>query len=503
MDLTVQTKTGKVKGFETEGVNAWLGIPFAQPPVGELRFKRARPVDAWEGVKDCTAYGNDPVQCVGAIKREKESEDCLNLNVWSPKDAAQLPVLVWIYGGGLHYGYNSDLSYDGAAMAASGIVRVNINFRVGVFGYYNFNQFNAELFDTNCPMSDQITALRWIKENIAAFGGDPENITIAGESGGGMAVFHLLASPAAKGLFNKAIAQSGLPQLGGGRKFQSTIMPVFLDYLGLQAGEIEKVKTMETAVLQQASGKFFLEFTNKHAGIFMPSPVFGDDLLPERPWKALQNGSARGVDLIIGYNRDEGDTMIAGMEGGAATPWIPSWDAVAAMLKNNGKEQHYNELRAAYEQFGPERAALSALAKDYFFVLGSHRCAEAQTGHANVWMYRFDFVLTAYKYMNMGAVHSCEIPFALNTINKGYFGSRVLQGTPAEHSGAIRDQMNGAWLNFVKTGNPEGGNIAWKKYDMEHTMAHVFDLAPSNQPLSIDTKVLAAWEKIGLLYDEE
>jgi para-nitrobenzyl esterase len=118
-------------------------------------------------------------------------------------------------------------------------------------------------------------------------------------------------------------------------------------------------------------------------------------------------------------------------------------------------------------------------------------------------MYRFDFVLAAYKYMNMGAVHSVEIPFALNTINKGYFGARALQGTPPEQVGAIRDQMNGAWLNFIKTGNPEGGTISWEKYDMKNTIAHVFDITPSNQPLSIDKNVLAAWEKIGILYDEE
>ncbi|MDG2575888.1 carboxylesterase family protein, partial [Vibrio parahaemolyticus] len=183
MNLIIQTTKGKIEGFETEGVNAWFDIPFGKPPVGDLRFKRAQPVDPWEGVKDCKTYGNDPIQFIGV--RDKEDEDCLNINVWAPKNANKLPVLVWFYGGGLHYGFNSDLSYDGAHMAASDVIRVNINFRLGPLGYYDFNQFDSS-FDTNCTISDQIEGLKWVKENIEAFGGDPDNVTIFGESGGGV-----------------------------------------------------------------------------------------------------------------------------------------------------------------------------------------------------------------------------------------------------------------------------------------------------------------------------
>jgi len=497
MNLVIQTTSGKVQGFETEGVLAWYGIPFAKPPVGDLRFKRAQPIDPWEGVKDCTAFSNDPVQFQG--EREKEDEDCLNLNVWAPKHAKKLPVLVWIYGGGFHFGYNSDLSYDGAPMAADGIVRVNINFRIGPFGYYDFNQYD-ESFDTNCALSDQIEALKWIKRNIEAFGGDPDNITIAGESGGGCAVYNLLSSPAARGLFHKAIAQSGLPRASGSRELTKLIIPIFLEYLGIKPDEISKLKTMDTAKIKEAGSKFYREFTKVYNGIFMPGPFFGDDLLPERPWTALKNGSAAGVDVIFGYNRDEGDTFVVNSE--FITAWFSSWDEVKAMLKNNDKEQYFPELKAAYDHFESEQKGLSEFAKDYFFSMDAHRCADEQAKHGNVWMYRFDFVPVAYKHMNMGAVHAVEVPFSLNTIDRGHF-SYALRGTPQDQLESVRNHMNNAWFNFMKTGNPNGEAVNWAKYDRTQSMLHILDLQSGNQFIRMNKKVIAIWEKLGLMYDKE
>ncbi|WP_337101842.1 carboxylesterase/lipase family protein [Paenibacillus sp. YIM B09110] len=498
MNLIIQTNTGQVKGVETEGIRAWYGIPFAKPPVGDLRFKRAQPVDSWEGVMECTNYGNDPIQYVG--QREKEAEDCLNLNIWASKDAKKLPVLVWIYGGGFHFGYNSDLSYDGAQMAASGeVVRVNINFRLGPLGYYDFNQYDNELFDTNCGLSDQIEALKWVKENIEAFGGDPDNITIAGESGGGCAVFNLLASPAAKGLYHKAIAQSGLPRASGGRAFTKISIPQYLKHLGVQPDDISKLKSMDVAKIREAGAAFYNEFTKEYSGMFMPGPFFGDDLLPERHWTALKNGSADGVPVIIGYNRDEGDTFVTDSEFNKA--WFPSWNDVETMLRNNGKEHYFNELRAAYVRFA-EPKGLSEFVKDYLFAMDAHRCADEQSKHGNVWMYRFDFVPVAYKHMKMGAVHAVEVPFSLNTIDRGYF-SYALRGTPQEQLDAVRNHMNDSWLNFMRTGNPSGGEVNWTKYESETSMLHLFDGESSNQSIRIDDKVVKVWEKIGLLYDKE
>ncbi|MEK4476280.1 carboxylesterase/lipase family protein [Paenibacillus sp. FSL R7-0048] len=495
--MIINTKKGKVEGFETEGVNAWFGIPFGKAPVGDLRFKRAQPADPWEGVRDCKVAGHDPIQFIAF--REGEDEDCLNVNVWAPKNAENLPVVVWLYGGGLHYGFNTDPSYDGAPMAANGVVRVNLNFRLGPLGYYDFNQFD-DSFDTNCTISDHIEGLKWVKENIEAFGGDPGNVTIFGESGGGVAVFDLLASPAAKGLFQKAISQSGLPRLSGGREYTKLVIPRFLEYIGLQPEEVYKLKTMDIDIIKKAGSKFYEDFTTLFAGINMPGPLFGDDLLPERPWTAIQNGSAEGVDVIIGYNRDEGDTFIQSTE--VVQGWFPSWECVETMLKNNGKEQYYPELRAAYSDIEDERKALSSFVNDYFFAMHSYICADNQVNHGNVWMYRFDFVPVAYQQLNMGAVHAAEIPFALDTLDRGYF-SYATKGTPQDQLEAIRDQINGAWLNFAKTGNPNGGSIEWPKYEGKNSPLHIFDLEPSNRDVRLSEQVFAIWDEIGLPYDQE
>lgn len=496
MELIIQTKNGPVQGYETEGILAWYGIPFAKAPTGELRFKRAQPAEPWSGLKDCTVPGHDPVQFIAA--RKTEDEDCLNVNVWAPKDARNLPVMVWFYGGGLHYGFNTDPSYDGTHMAANGVIRVNVNSRLGPLGYYDFSQFD-DSFDTNCALSDQIESLKWVRDNIAAFGGDPDNVTIFGESGGGVVVYNLLTSPAAKGLFQKAIAQSGLPRLSVGRGYTKLLIKRFLEFMGLKPDEVHKLKTIDIAKIKAAGSWFYNNFMTMFAGISMPGPVFGDDLLPEHPKVAFANGCAEGVDVILGYNRDEGDTFI--QSSPATNAWIPDWKTVEQMLVNNGKGQHFAELRAAYSDFSDDRKALSQFVCDYFFSMDTFLCADNQVGHGKVWMYRFDFVPAANKHMGMGSTHAAEIPFALDTLDRGYF-AYILQGTPPDQVTAIRDQINGAWLNFAKTGQPDGEAIDWPKYAGKNSPLHIFDLQSDNRDVRLSEKVFAVWDKIGLLYNQ-
>lgn len=495
MNLVIQTKKGKVEGIATEGIRAWYGIPFGKAPVSDLRFKRAQPAGPWEGIKDCKIQGNDPIQFIG--DREKEDEDCLNVNVWAPENAKNLPVMVWFYGGSFHYGYNNDPSYDGAHMAANGVIRVNVNFRLGPLGYYNFNQFD-DSFDTNCTVSDQIEGLKWVRENIEGFGGNPDNITIFGESAGGTAVYNMLASPAAKGLFQKAIAQSGLPRLSGGKEYTKLIIPRFLEYVGLKPDEVCKLKTMNITKLKEAGRKFCKDFPKLYDGINPPGPFYGDDLLPEYPWTAIKNGNAEGVDAIFGYNRDEGDTFMDSSEH--TTAWISSWECVEKMLQNNGRAEYFSELRTAYSDAENERKALSNFISDYYFTMDTYRCADNQLNHGKVWMYRFDFVPSALQTQNLGSTHGAEIPFALDTLDRGYF-ALILQGTPHEQVGAIRDQINGSWLNFAKTGNPSVEAIDWPRYEGKNSPLHVFDLQPSNQDVRINDKIFALWDKIGLPYD--
>lgn len=232
----------------------------------------------------------------------------------------------------------------------------------------------------------------------------------------------------------------------------------------------------------------------------MPGPIFGDDLLPERPWTAIKNGSAEGIDMILGYNRDEGDTFIQASD--VVQAWFPSWDCVEKMLENNGKKHLFPELKEVYKDSENEQKGLSDFVTDYLFAKDAYRCADSQINHGNVWMYRFDYVPFAYKQMNMGSVHSVEIPFALDTLDRGYF-AYPLKGTPQDQLEAIRNQINSAWLNFAKTGSPNGEELEWSKYEGIHSPLHLFDLQPSNQDVRLNKKIFDIWEKLGLMYDKE
>jgi para-nitrobenzyl esterase len=217
MNTTVEIKYGTVEGFKENGLAKWFRVPFAEPPVGELRFRRAVECEKWNGIRSCKQHGNKPIQfaSLSQTKAISESEDCLYLSIWrSDNEKKKLPVFVWIYGGAFIAGECSEPGYDGSTFAKEDILYVAINYRLGVLGFYDFTGYDKENFDSNCGLSDQIMALKWIKENIEAFGGDSENITIAGESAGGTSVCNLLAAPTAKGLFHKAISQSGLPDYG-------------------------------------------------------------------------------------------------------------------------------------------------------------------------------------------------------------------------------------------------------------------------------------------------
>ena len=384
-------------------------------------------------------------------------------------------------------------------MAANGVIRVNVNSRLGPLGYYDFSLFDKS-FDTNCALSDQIESLKWVRDNISTFGGDPGNVTIFGESGGGVVVYNLLTSPAAKDLFQKAIAQSGLPRLTVGRRYTRLLLDRFLEHMDLKPDEVHKLKTIEIARIKEAGSWFYNNFMTMYPGISMPGPVIGDDLLPEHPRVAFANGSADGVDVILGYTRDEGDTFI--QSSPETNAWIPDWETVEQMLVNNGKGHLYAELRAAYSDFPDDRKALSQFVCDNFFSMDTFLCADNQVGHGNVWMYRFDFVPEANKHMKMGATHATDIPFALDTLDRGYFAF-ILKGTPQDQVTAIRDQINGAWLNFAKTGHPDGETIVWPKYAGKNSPSHIFDLQPDNRDVRLSEKVFAVWDKIGLMYGED
>ncbi|MCV2503275.1 MAG: carboxylesterase family protein, partial [Neisseriaceae bacterium] len=215
MNPIVETNYGKVEGEVTGNLIQWLGVPFAKPPIDELRFKRAQECDKWEGIKSCRSFKRKPIQFIDFILTKiPESEDCLHLNIIrSNNNQQKLPVFVWIYGGNFIFGENSDSHYDGSLFAQDGVLFVSINYRLGALGYFDFSIYDNQNFDSNGGFSDQVMALKWIKENIEYFGGDPDNITLAGESAGAISISHLMVAPSTQNLFQKAILQSCLPEM--------------------------------------------------------------------------------------------------------------------------------------------------------------------------------------------------------------------------------------------------------------------------------------------------
>lgn len=471
MELTVNTQYGKIRGFEDDGLNKWFGIPYAAAPVGELRFKRTRPCPPWEGVKETVKFSPAPYQFMASLSKNApeppQSEDCLYLNVWAPKDAENCPVFVWIYGGANASGMGDDPAYDGTSFAKNGVIYVTFNYRVGPLGFYDFSIYD-DSFDSNCGVADQIAALRWVKENIAAFGGDPDNITIAGESAGGTAVYDMLAAPSAKGLFRRAIAQSGLA--AGACQYPRTTrlnLDLYLDKLGVKPDELSRLREMTPEEMKPAALWLMAENNRVYPGIFVPGPV-KDDLIPEYPWEAMAKGSAEGVDVIFGSTHDEGSLFIM-------LKMFPiNWAEIETMLKNNGHEGKLEAFKRLYTA-KKERDSAAAVARDRAFWADYVRCADAQSRHAKVYAYRFDFATTILKLIGLGAMHSSEIGHVLNTY--GPMTQTFSKLTSKKRIARLRAKTHSAWISFCKTGDPNDSHLpfAWEPYDAETRTTYIFN----------------------------
>ena len=465
MDIIVKTKYGEVEGFREGGLTKWFGVPFAKPPIGELRFKRAVECEMWTGVKSCKTHGNRPIQFTKAPETGiTESEDCLYLSIWRPDtNEKKLPVFVWIYGGGFSYGECSDPLYDGSSFARNDVIFVGINYRLGVLGFYDFTSYQNEMFDSNCGFSDQLTALRWIKENIEAFGGDSNNITIAGESAGATSVCHMMASSHSNNLFNKAISQSALPDCLHNKSSAKRNMDIFLNQMNMSKDEVIKLKHMDVSEMK-AAAKYVLDNSCLiYPGIFQPGPVI-DDLIPESSVSACEKGAARDVKLIIGTNHDEGSVFIN-------MKWFPyNWKMAEKMLELNNCKHKITDLKKLYSDCGELSNQMNLLAKDRAFLIDAMKTANGQSKHNDVWMYRFDYAPPYLKSRGLNAMHSVEIPIALNTI------SGLWNGTEKEIEKRLRSEMHSAWINFAKYGNPENNHICkWNNYDEDKGTTLIFD----------------------------
>ena len=485
----VNTTAGKVSGVENNGIQVFKGIPFAAPPVGDLRWKAPQPVTPWDGVKKCVAFGASPVQAPPVpfmcwseeylIPKEPIGEDCLYLNVWAPKKSTiKKAVLVYIYGGGFRSGGAGCAIYDGTAMAKKDIVFVTINYRVGVFGFLAHPELSKESANKtsgNYALLDMIAALKWVKENIASFGGDPNRVTIAGQSAGAFAVNFLAASPLAKGLIHGAIAESG------GSILPSSIRPA-MHLPQAEATGIDFAKSLGCNSIADLRKKSADEILNANPGAIGP---FEDGyVVPTSMLQTYLSGKQNDIPTILGWNLD--DKMI-----GKPAP--------AKQFEEDIKKQfgaNAEKLLAQYPATNDAIAAASQgdLSRDQTFGIQGYTWASLQSEHgkAPIYVYSFNRKLPPSSPANdFGAFHTGEVPYAYNNLH-------TVKNRPFTKADfELADQMSSYWSNFAKTGNPNGSTlINWPAYTKEakqiiqlDTKSQVVRL-PTEQKLNVLSKIL-------------
>jgi len=460
----VRLKDGTVRGTVESGVSAFLGIPYAAPPFGPNRMRPPQPVQAWDGERDGTGFGptvpkgDYPPQYATLFPEVViPGEECLNLNVWTPDPgSAGLPVLVWIHGGSFMNGSGSVGAYNGAAFARDGVVCVTINYRLSAEGFLFLGDGVA-----NLGLLDQLAALAWVQANIAAFGGDPARVTVAGESAGAMSVTTLLGMPLAEGLFAQAITQSGAAAHTLTQDVARMVGGYLADALGVPADR-EQIKAVPLEKFVQAASDLVVEVQTvpdparwgQLALSVLPfAPVVDGAVLPEDPIAAIAAGQGRGVRLLAGSNRDEARLFLVAP---ATIDLIddPALEAAAGAYGLSPADL------AVYRANRPGASAgdvLAAVVTDWFFRIPAIRVAEARaaSGAGGTWLYRFDHLESTDNH-RLGACHAAELPFVFDTIGRDDV-LPLIGDTPAQ---AVADQAHQVWVDFVTTGDP-----GWPAYD--------------------------------------
>jgi len=473
-DDQVKTSSGIVEGVKaaSPGVRAFRGIPFAAPPIGELRWKAPQPVRPWKGVLKASEFGPRCMQAgvfSDMIFRDRAdkpmNEDCLYLNVWTPAKSAEdrLAVMVWFYGGGFQAGSSSEPRYDGENFARKGIIVVSVNYRLGVFGFFSHPELTRESrvhASGNYGLMDQIAGLRWVKQNIAAFGGDPEKVTIAGESAGSLAVSALMASPLAQGLFRLAIGESGA---FFGRPPAGSAMPTLGETEKTGAKFAESVGANDLAALRAKGAEDLLSAAQKDRSLqFWPS-VDGY-VLPKDVAAIFAEGKQAHVPLLAGWNGEEASWAVVYAKEKPTAHTFPQ------QLRTRFDDRAA-EILKLYPASTDEEARKSAidLASDLFIVYMTWEWLEMQnkTGQAPVYGYVFDRTppvapdtrVNGISPKELGARHACEIEYV--------FGTLKSQPNPWESVDfKISDAMASYWANFTKAGDPNGPGLAkWPAYD--------------------------------------
>ncbi|HEU4546492.1 MAG TPA: carboxylesterase/lipase family protein [Microlunatus sp.] len=480
----VRTVQGELRGSTADGIQMFLGIPFAAAPTGPNRLRPPQPVEPWVGVRDATRLGPAPPQVAPPESAGSEwdtavaGEDCLSLNVWTPDPGgAGLPVMVWIQGGAFEIG--STAAYDGSRFARDGVVCVVINWRLGADGFLYLGDECA-----NVGLLDQVAALTWVRENIAAFGGDPANVTVFGQSAGAMSIGALLAMPRAEGLFRRAILQSGAAHCAIPAQTAQRIGSLLAERLGVPpTRDAIAAVPVERLLAAQAGldAELLAHPDPERWDQLLPSmmlwqPVVDGEVLPDVPINRIASGAGSQVELLVGTNTDDWRLFLAitgaigQVTNEALTGPVEVHGTQALAAYGLPVETALAAYRAKYPGAGPGDL-LAAVQTDWWVRVPALRLADAHAGAASgTYMYEF-----AWAAPGLGAVHALEVPFVFDTLDTGarLFGPLLGDRPPQE----LADTMHAAWVAFATTGDP-----GWPAYDLArratmrfHTTSHVVD----------------------------
>jgi para-nitrobenzyl esterase len=467
MHPVVKTMAGEVRGRADDGVARFLGVPYAAAPFGPNRFRAPAPAPSWDGVRDALVPGPTAPKPgypapFDALLPEVDvaGEECLNLSVWAPASGGPgLPVMVWIHGGAFINGSSAIPVYDGSTFARDGVVLVAINYRLGAEGFLHLPDATP-----NRGMLDQVAALRWVQDNIAAFGGDPGHVTVFGESAGAMSVGTLLAMPAAQGLFRRAVLQSGACHHVLTAATASKVAGYVGEQLGVPVGLAEMagiaperfVEAQRALSAQAATQPDPARWGEITANAMIFEPVVDGEVLPQRPIDAVAAGASADVDILVGANRDEHRLFLAPV-GGIDNVTDPVLAAITAAYRLPADAvDRYRSVRA-----GSAGDVLADVMSDWFFRIPAIRLAEA---HPRTHVYEFDWTSPALGGQ-LGSCHALEIGFVFDTLP----ASAALVGDAAPRE--LADAMHRAWVAFATTGDP-----GWEVYGPQRRVRRFGDV---------------------------